>query len=379
MAERSSSDDRRQEPGDARWTLVRLARHAGVAASTVSRALRNDPRISAEVRDRIVALALEVGYTTNALARSLVGGQSGLIGLVLGPVENPFYAELMQRAVTQAAARGWRLLLVHAGVGPIEQATAQALLQYRVDGCLITSAELSSRAAAICRANGVPLVMVNRVAWEHGSAVSCDNHAAGAALAQLLIDAGHRRLAVVTGNARTSTSLERADGFARCATAAGLPEPLAFGGGGNTHAMGFAAGEQIAALDPESRPDAVMAVSDILAMGVMDALREAGIGVPDAISVVGIDGVAPALRPPYRLTTIAQPVEAMIERALDLLQARMSGDPRADELVVLRGTLIQGSSARLPARHDPAQDQLHDLAQDQLEDRSQAPGAGRAL
>ncbi|OYW09387.1 MAG: sugar-binding protein [Rhodospirillales bacterium 12-71-4] len=355
MAKRSSSDDTQRAPDGERWTLVRLARQAGVAASTVSRALRNDPRISPEVRDRIVALALEVGYTTNALARSLVGGQSGLIGLVLGPVENPFYSELMQRAVTQAAARGWRLLLVHVGAGPIEQATAQALLQYRVDGCLITSAELSSRAAAICRANGVPLVMVNRVAWEHGSAVSCDNQAAGALLADLLIEAGHRRLAVVTGNARTSTSLERAEGFARRARAAGLPAPLAFGGA-NSHAMGYAAGQQIAALDPDRRPDAVLGVSDILAMGVMDALREAGIGVPDSISVVGIDGVAPALRPPYRLTTVAQPLEDMIERALDLLQARMSGEPRADELVVLRGALIQGTSARLPARLEATPD-----------------------
>ncbi len=127
-----------------------------------------------------------------------MGGASGLIGFVLGPVDNPLYAELMQRAVTQAAARGWRLLLLHVGGGPIEQVTEDALLQYRVDGCLITSAELSSRAAAICRANHVPLVMVNRVAWEHGSAVSCDNDAAGALLADLLIEAGHTRLAVVT-------------------------------------------------------------------------------------------------------------------------------------------------------------------------------------
>ncbi|OYZ97978.1 MAG: sugar-binding protein, partial [Rhizobiales bacterium 17-65-6] len=111
-------------PRSERWTVASLARAAGVAASTVSRALRNDPRISPEVRERIVTLAQEVGYTPNVLARSLVGGNSGLIGLVLGPVENPLYAELMQRAVTQAAARGWRLLLVHAGPGPIEQATA---------------------------------------------------------------------------------------------------------------------------------------------------------------------------------------------------------------------------------------------------------------
>ncbi|MXP64274.1 LacI family transcriptional regulator [Roseomonas sp. M0104] len=335
-------------PRGGRATVASLARRAGVATSTVSRALRNDPRISPEMRERIAALALEAGYTPNVLARSLVGGQSGLIGLVLGPVENPFYAELMQKAVAQAAARGWRLLLLHAGPGPIEDATAEALLQYRVDGCLITSAELSSRAAAICAANKVPLVMINRVAWEHGSAVSCDNHAAGALLADLLLRAGHRRLAVVSGNARTSTSTERAEGFARQVAAAGLPPPLALGGD-NSHATGYQVGREIAAMSPGTRPEAVLGVSDILAMGVMDALREAGIGVPEAVSVVGIDGIGPARRPPYELTTVAQPLECMIERGLDLLQERMRGRPRAEEVVLLRGRLIRGRSARLPA------------------------------
>ncbi|OZA86663.1 MAG: sugar-binding protein [Azorhizobium sp. 39-67-5] len=336
-------------PRSERWTVASLARAAGVAASTVSRALRNDPRISPEVRERIVTLAQEVGYTPNVLARSLVGGNSGLIGLVLGPVENPLYAELMQRAVTQAAARGWRLLLVHAGPGPIEQATADALLQYRVDGCIITSAELSSRTAIICRDNQVPLVMVNRVAWEHGSAVSCDNEAAGALLADLLIEAGHRRLAVVSGNPTTSTSIKRADGFIRQVRAAGLPEPLRFGGA-NSHAKGFEAGQAIAALPTSERPDAVLGVSDFIAMGIMDALREAGLRVPGDISVVGIDGVVAAQRPPYRMTTVAQPLEDMMERALDLLNARMNGVHRADEVVTLRGELVIGQSARLPAR-----------------------------
>ncbi|EFH13546.1 LacI family DNA-binding transcriptional regulator, partial [Teichococcus cervicalis] len=208
-----------------RVTLQALAQRAGVAASTVSRALKDDPRISPEMRARIAALAAEAGYTPNILARTLVLGRSGLIGLVLGPVENPFYAELMQQAVAQAAARGHRLLLLHAGPGPIEDATTEALLQYRVDGCLITSAELSSRAAAICAANGVPLVMVNRVAREHGSAVSCDNRATGEALAGFLLRAGHRRPAIILGNPGSSTSAERAESFAAAIRRAGLPEP----------------------------------------------------------------------------------------------------------------------------------------------------------
>jgi DNA-binding LacI/PurR family transcriptional regulator len=335
-----------------RATVASLARRAGVAASTVSRALRDDPRISPEVRARIAALAAEVGYTPNALARTLVSGRSGLIGLVLGPMDNPFYAEMMQQIVSQAAARGWRLLLLHAGAGPIEDATAAALLQYRVDGCLITSAELSSRAASICAANRVPLVMVNRVAREHGSAVSCDNLAAGEVLAELLLEAGHRRLAVITGNPGTSTGLERSEGFVRRVVAAGLPAPLLLPGGAS-HSAGYAAGQAMAALPAGERPDAVMGVSDILAMGAMDALREAGLSVPGDVSVVGIDGIAAAGRAPYRLTTVAQPLEAMIARGLDMLLARIGGAQLPEEVVLLRGSLIRRASARLapPGQH----------------------------
>ncbi|WBV45300.1 LacI family DNA-binding transcriptional regulator [Pseudoroseomonas cervicalis] len=328
-----------------RITLQALAQRAGVAVSTVSRALKDDPRISPEMRARIAALAAEAGYTPNILARTLVLGRSGLIGLVLGPVENPFYAELMQQAVAQAAARGHRLLLLHAGPGPIEDATAEALLQYRVDGCLITSAELSSRAAAICAANGVPLVMVNRVAREHGSAVSCDNRATGEALAGFLLRTGHRRPAIILGNPGSSTSAERADSFAAAFQQAGLPAPRRFAGGAS-HAAGYAAGQAIAGLPAAERPDAVFGVGDILAMGAMDALREAGVAVPGDISVVGADGIGPALRPPYRLTTVVQPLEAMVARGLDLLLARIGGAELPQERILLRGRLVEGGSAR---------------------------------
>jgi DNA-binding LacI/PurR family transcriptional regulator len=332
-------------PLPVRATVASLARRAGVAASTVSRALRDDPRISPKVRERIVALAQEAGYTPNVLARTLVSGRSGLIGLVLGPVDNPFYAELMQQTVAQSAARGWRLLLLHAGRGPIEDATAEALLQYRVDGCLITSAELSSRAATICAANQVPLVMLNRVAREHGSAVSCDNMAGAAALAGLLAGKGYRRMAVIAGNPGTSTSTERVAGFERALEAAGLPAPLVLPGGPG-HEAGFAAGQAIAALPEAERPEAVFGVSDILAMGAIDALREGGLSVPGDIAVVGMDGIGPAARAPYRLTTVVQPLEAMVARALDLLLARIGGTALPDEMVALPGSLVKRASTR---------------------------------
>ena len=203
-----------RDSGDARDTVVTLARSLGVAASTVSRALRGDPRISTKTRRRVEALAAERGYAPNVLARTLASGHSGLIALSLGPISNPFYVELMQEAVIQAAARDLRLLLLHAGAGPIEDQTAQTLLQYQVDGCLITSAELSSHAARICAVHNVPVVMVNRVPKLHASAIACDNFLGGQDLARLLLGGGHQRFAIIRGNPDSSTSIERERGFA---------------------------------------------------------------------------------------------------------------------------------------------------------------------
>jgi LacI family transcriptional regulator len=328
-----------------RTTIITLSRMAGVAPSTISRALKGDTRISAETRARIAALAQELGYTPNALARTLSSGRSGLVGLVLGPSTHPIYTEILHEAVAQAGERGMRMLMIHAGAGPIEDKTAEALLQYKVDGCLITSAELSSRAAAVCAANGVPVVMVNRVAREHACAVACDNLAGGAELAALLIARGHRRFGIVNTSSRTSTAVEREQGFVRHLEEAGHALMLRLDGQ-STYDGGFEAGSRVAAMPADRRPDALFAVSDIIALGVLDALRLGGVQVPQDMSVVGFDDIPAAARPIYQLTTVAQPLPAMIRRGLDLLAARMDDPGLPDESITLRGKLIVRNSVR---------------------------------
>jgi LacI family transcriptional regulator len=336
------------QPGRERVTVITLARRAGVAASTVSRALKGDPRISVETRRRVEALAAEAGYMPSAMARTLSGGRSGLVGLVLAANENPFYGELMHEAVTQAAARGLRLLVLHADNGPIEDGTAEALAHYQVDGCIITSAELSSRAAVICADHNVPVVMINRVPRLHTSAVACDNYGGGQVLATMLLNAGHQRFAIVRGNATTSTSRERERGFADCVRNAGMDAGLRINGLSN-YDGGFAAGRVFAEMPAEQRPDAVFAVADIMAMGVLDAFRVAGLRVPNDISVVGFDGIAPGAWPTYSLTTVKQPLAAMVGRGLDLLNLRLDQSGLPDEVVSLRGELtIRGSARTTP-------------------------------
>nr|WP_272874836.1 substrate-binding domain-containing protein [Roseomonas marmotae] len=270
--------------------------------------------------------------------------------MVLGSVENPFYGMLLQEVVEQAAQQGLRVLILHAGAGALEERTAEAILQYKLDGCLISSATLSSTAAQLCAASGVPMVMLNRVAEHHALAVTCDNLAGGEYLADLLVRAGHRRFGVLTGPGESSTARDRERGFAlRLAEhGQGLSTRIVAGPGEpqvTTYAGGYEAGLALADLPARERPDAVLAISDIMAIGAIDALRERGLSVPGHLSVVGFDGIPEGARPPYGLTTIRQPVEAMVRRGLELLASAATAGGAAT--ILLPGEPVLRRSARL--------------------------------
>ena len=333
------------KPRRPRATILTLSRSAGVSASTVSRALKGDQRISKAMRSHIAELAREAGYTPNAMARTLSSGHSGLLGLVLGPRSNPFYATLLEEVVAQSAERGLRFLILHAGPGPIEDRTTEALLQYQLDGCLITSADMSSRAAEICAANAVPVVMINRVPRLHASAVSCDNVEGGRRMAVHLLATGHRRAAVIHTGGASSNGIDRERGFTETFLAGGGAVAARFDGR-SVYEGGHAAGQHIAAMPLEVRPDCVFAVSDIIAMGAVDALRGAGLRIPQDLSVTGFDNIAEAARAAYDITSFEQPLTAMVGRGLDLLTARIADASLPDEAITLRGRLIVRGSTR---------------------------------
>ncbi len=328
-----------------RSTVRTISERAGVSTSTVSRALKGDRRISAKTRDSILAIAREEGYTPNAMARSLVTRRSGVVGLVIGEIGNPFYPELLERLHQRLAARSLRPMLLHVGTGPLDEGAVQTLLQYQMDGCVIASATLSSRIEDICLQYRVPMVMINRVARVHSCAVSCNNFAGARLLGGLLIEAGHKRVALVTGQANTSISEDRAEGLQAALSDHGL-SLITSSEGHSTYAGGYDAAQQIT--ERGLKPDAIFAVNDIMAMGVIDALRRTGRRVPEDVSVTGFDDIQAASWPNYDLTTVAQPVDAMIERALDLLSARIEDSSRPGEDITIHGELRRRTSARLP-------------------------------
>lgn len=335
--------------GARRWvTSADVAREAGVSRAAVSRAFTPGASVAPETRRRILAAAAAVGYRPNAIARSLNTRRSGIVGVVITEIANPFYARLLEALGSALQARG---LLPLVAVAPDPGATDELLahlLSYQVDGVVVASAMLSSHIAARCAAARTPVVLVDRRAGEHGAhaaVVGADNVGGGRMVAALLAASGHRRPAFLAGIEATSTSRERERGFVAGLAAHGLVL-AARATGGFSYAGGRAAARRL--LARPDRPDAVFCANDEMALGVMDAARtELGLGIPEDLSVVGFDDTPPAGLAAYGLTTVAQDVARLAAAAVAALQDR-PGARRGPARARIPCRLVLRRSARLP-------------------------------
>jgi DNA-binding LacI/PurR family transcriptional regulator len=193
---------------------------------------------------------------------------------------------------------------------------------------------------------GIPVVLFNRYAPGSGaSAVACANYEGGRLVADTLLDAGHKRLAYITGREDTSTNVDRQRGFLERLSERKITgckvEP-----GNFTYQGGYSAAVRL--LRSKKRPDAIFCANDITALGALDAARKLWVRVPDELSVIGFDDIPMAQWAAYDLTTVRQPVEEMIEATAKLLLERVENINLGSVLEFLPGTLVKRGSARLP-------------------------------
>ncbi|KAA2214816.1 LacI family DNA-binding transcriptional regulator [Teichococcus oryzae] len=327
-------------PGPA-ITARDLARHLGVSQSMVSRAFSPGASVAPEMRARILQSAAEMGYRPNIIAAALSRRRSSIVGIVMGELSNPFYPAVLEQLTGALGAAGFQPLLFTVPPGQEADAALPMLRQYHVDAVVVTAASLSAAGAADWLGDGRSAVLFNRTAAGEAEpqaiagtplpdSVACDNVAGGHAAAEALLARGRRRLAFVAGRPDTSTSRERERGFREALQARGLPPPLRADAGD----FSYEAGHRVA-LDLREA-DGIFFANDILALGGLDALRhEMGRRVPEDVSVLGFDDIPMAAWPAYRLSTLRQPVPAMVARTVDLLRARLAGEtdgPRAERL-----------------------------------------------
>lgn len=335
--------------GEAKATSLDVARLAGVSQSAVSRVFTPGGSASKATVAKVSEAARQLGYRPNVLARAMVSGRSGMIGLIVAYLDNPFYPVALEHFSKALQAKGHHVLVFMAGNADEDVShVLEELLDYQVDGIITASVAMSSALTARCDAAGIPVVMFNRGQDDPRlSEVTSDNLAGGRRVAEFLLAGGHTRLAHVSGWQDSSTGRDRAEGFLAGLADAGL-SPIAVIDGLYQRERAAEATREM--FGPGAQhPDAIFVGNDHMAFAVLDTLRhELGLSVPGDVSVVGYDDVPMAAWPAYDLTTVRQPIRHMVDATVDAILARIGNPSEKPEKRRIDGPLMVRGSARIP-------------------------------
>lgn len=328
-------------------SIYDIAKAAGVSAATVSRALRNSPRVSEESRRRIQEVAAQLGYRPNLLARNLRQRTSSMLGVVVDDVSDEFAGQIIKGAEDEAKAQGYHLIVWSAHKdAEAERVAVQTFNDLQLDGVIMADTWLHSTAEL--PALNAPAVFVNRRhAGEQAHYVGPDDEYGAYIATEHLLDLGHRRIAYISGPLEWRASPERLKGFQKALRDRGVlfdPDLVAYGDwrvtSGEEHAMKF--------LTLPERPTAVFAANDYMALGVMDAARKLGLRIPEDLSVIGYDDRAFARFTRPRLTTVSLPLYDMGVQAARRLLALLQDRTVPPEPVAVRGKLFVRESTCPP-------------------------------
>lgn len=343
----SASANGAARPGSKRLTSHDIAAAVGVSQATVSRVLAGSPAVKESTRETVLRVLRESGYTPHAGARAMRTQRTGVIGVVVAHITNPFYPHLLEALSTAIDAAGHRMILWD-GRQDGERSALTAIRERAVDSVIFTSATQGSVTLAESVARGLPVVLVNRtVPGLAYDSVTSDNAAGGRAVARYFFENGRQHVAAIGGQADVSTGLERLRGFLDAFKRAGMPPPKVAHGGEFSYEAGATA--MLELLD-KGTPDAVFCANDVLAFGAMDAARGAGIRIPCDMRVVGYDDIAMAAWSSYNLTTVRQPVTTMARNAVAFALERLDQHDRPPRRSRLKSDLVlRGSTGRLLA------------------------------
>ncbi|WP_454886682.1 LacI family DNA-binding transcriptional regulator [Sphingomonas oryzagri] len=329
-----------------RATSYDVARIAGVSQSMVSRCFAPGGSIAPAKRDHILKIASELGYRPNALAQGLISGRTNMVAVLISSLTNRYYPEVLDELSRRLTERDIRVLLFSLNAESEVDAVLDQVWRHSVDG-VISAARLSDGQIRLFDEHHVPLVLYNRTARAASAAsVCCDSTTGERDLVERLLNAGHRRFAIIAGPDDSYVGEERrVAALARLAEAGIDDVPVVRGDFSYDSGR---AGMHDLARKTGRIPDALICVSDQMAIGAMDAARiDLGIAIPKDLSIVGFDGSGPAGWASYALTSIRQPVRRMTEAAVAMLMERIEDGTTPAERRLFAGELLGGGSARI--------------------------------
>lgn len=316
-----------------RVTADDVAAKAGVSRSAVSRAFTKGASIQPDKRDHILAVADDLGYRPNMMARSLTGGATGLIAVVVGTISSPYESWFLEVLCQGIRSKGMWPLLVPVAPGQEVEPALDHALAYQVDGAVIAAGSVSRALVQRCSAHGAPVVVIGRILEGGGvDSVCCDNPAGMEMIVDRLVKTGRSRIAWVGGRPDAYSNVERFNGLIDALDAQGLSLMTSRNG---DYSVDSGMTQALALLTGPIQPDAVVCGNDAMAIGAISAARRLGLRVPEDVGICGFDDIPAAEWEPYSLTTVANPVAKTVAEALRLLSCRIADKNAPAEMVRL--------------------------------------------
>ncbi len=327
-------------------TLKEVAERAGVSRSAVSRTFTAGASVSPKTRAKVERAANELGYAPNALASSLTTGRTKLIGLIANNFHNPLILEVFDLFTQGLQDRGLRPLLVNLSGATDPASSVRMLRQYSIDGVIIASSTLPSSFAETFKSAAVPVVHAfgRYSAAPKVHVVGIDNIVCGRMAAEALVRCGYTRVAFLGGPASATSTEDRAAGF----LSALYSRPDVAVTASYASDYSFDAGRvEMARLLTLGPAQAYFCGDDLLAVGALSAIGEAGLSVPGDIGLIGLNDMEMSRWQNIGLTTIRQPVAEIIEAAIELVVATIEQPDRPPEIRLFPCSLIERTTLRV--------------------------------
>jgi DNA-binding LacI/PurR family transcriptional regulator len=341
---------RRRPPSSSPIRLADIAREAGVSTATVSRVINNVSYVSDAIRERVLALVRARDYYPNAHARSLASGRSHLIGLVISDITNPFFPELVKGMETAAFEHGYELLLANTNYDAARMTSyVRRFLERGVRGVAIMTSEFDATLASELARRDVSVVFLDEGApAPHVSYLAVDYTAGIDEAVAHLSALGHTRVAYVGGPLRMRSASRRLSAFTRSLQRRTRQRPAWIGESDFRLEGGRLAARQM--LAAPTRQTAVVVANDMMALGVMQECRAAGLRVPGDISIIGFDDIALAALTDPPLTTVSLSRMTLGRQAVETLVAMLADVTRQGRQIPLTTSLVVRQSTGPAAR-----------------------------
>lgn len=330
-------------------TINDVAKRAGVAPITVSRVINNSGYVSEATRKRVEDAIAELRYLPNTLARGLRSKRTNTLALVVTDITNPFFTLIARGVEDVASDSDYTVIYCNTDESEEkEEKYSNILVQKQVDGVLLVPACSNATSVKFLRSNEIPVVLIDRsVPDVQTDLVRCNSEDGAYNLIKLMVGLGHKNIVTISGPRGVSTSEDRVAGYRRAMEESGLDLHQNIYYGSFTQASGYELTNQALTLNPQ--PTALFGANNFLSIGILKALLDAGLRVPEDVAVVGFDDLPATMVVDPILTVAAQPAYEMGKQAAQLLLRRLSDQsPEGGQEIILPTEIIERRSSGPP-------------------------------